>query len=309
MSADFRRGLWMAVASFVLWGLMPLFWHALKAVPSLQIVGHRIVWSALLVGIWLAFARGGGWLRTALASRRLTGLLAISALLIGVNWGLYIWAVNAGHVVETSLGYYINPLLNVLLGVLFFHERLRPAQWLSVALAGAGVAWMTWQVGHLPWIALSLALSFGLYGVVRKVAQVDSVVGLGVESSYLFLPALALMLWGETHGSGGFIAHGDTVGWGWLIGLMLVVGGALTALPLIGFAYAVRRIPLSLVGFLQYIAPTLQLLTGVLIFGEAFDAAHAAGFGLIWAGLAVFAGEGLWRARMAAPPAAVSSAA
>ena len=309
MSADFRRGLWMAVGSFVLWGLMPLFWHALKAVPSLQIVAHRIVWSALLVGAWLAFARGRGWLREALGSRRLAALLAMSALLIGFNWGLYIWAVNAGHVVETSLGYYINPLLNVLLGVVFFHERLRAAQWLSVALASAGVAWMTWQVGHLPWIALSLALSFGLYGVVRKVAQVDSVVGLGVESSYLFVPALALLLWGETHGSGGFVAHGEVAGWGWRIGVMLVVGGALTALPLIGFAYAVRRIPLSLVGFLQYIAPTLQLLTGVLVFGEAFVAAHAAGFGLIWAGLIVFACEGLWRARFAAPPAAASSAA
>lgn len=309
MSAEFRRGLWMAVASFVLWGLMPLFWHALKTVPSLQIVAHRIVWSALLVGVWLLLARGRGWLRAALASRRLAGLLAISALLIGVNWGLYIWAVNAGHVVETSLGYYINPLLNVLLGVLFFHERLRPAQWLAVLLAAVGVGWMTWQVGHLPWIALSLALSFGLYGVLRKVAQVDSVVGMGVESSYLFLPALALLLWGEMHGSGGFLAPGDAAGWGWGIGLLLVVGGALTALPLIGFAYAVRRIPLSLLGFLQYIAPTLQLLTGVWILGEAFDSAHAVGFGWIWAGLAVFAGEGVWRARTAVPRTAGSAAA
>lgn len=308
MSAEFRRGLWMAVASFVLWGLMPLFWHALKAVPSLQIVAHRIVWSALLVGAWLGFARGRGWLREVLGSRRLAILLAASALLIGGNWALYIWAVNAGHVVETSLGYYINPLLNVLLGVLFFHERLRAAQWMSVALAAAGVAWMTWQVGHLPWIALSLALSFGLYGVVRKVAQVDSVAGLGVESSYLFLPALALLLWGETHGSGGFLAHGAVAGWGWEIDALLVVGGALTALPLVGFAYAVRRIPLSLVGFLQYIAPTLQLLTGVLVFGEPFEASHAVGFGLIWTGLAVFAGEGLWRARAAARVAAGSAA-
>jgi chloramphenicol-sensitive protein RarD len=287
-----RRGLWVAVASFVLWGLMPLYWHLLKAVPSLQIVAHRIVWSTLLVVGWLLWKQGRGWLRAALARPRAAWMLALSGLLIGFNWSLYIWAVNAGHVVESSLGYFINPLLNVVLGVALLRERLGRAQWLSVALATLGVAWLTLRFGQPPWIALALAASFALYGLLRKLLAIDAVSGLGVESAYLFLPALAVMAWGETHGQGGFI-HG----WGLGSDLLLVLGGALTALPLIGFAFAVRRVPLSAIGLLQYIAPTLQFLTGVLVFHEAFDRTRAIGFGFIWAGLVLFASHGLWRAR------------
>jgi chloramphenicol-sensitive protein RarD len=297
MSLDYRRGLAMAAGSFVLWGLMPLYWHLLKAVPSLQIIAHRIVWSALMVIGWLCWQRGAGWWRAVAAAPRLAGLLALSAGLIAFNWGLYIWAVNAGHVVETSLGYFVNPLLNVVLGVLFLRERLNPRQWTSVALAALGVAWLTWQYGHPPWIAISLALSFALYGLVRKLAAVDSIPGMGVESSYLFLPALALLFWGETHGAGGFIGNGAAGGWGWRLDLLLVFGGALTALPLIGFAFAVRRVPLSIVGLMQYIAPTLQLACGVLVFGEPFGPERALGFGLIWIALALFAGDGLARSR------------
>jgi chloramphenicol-sensitive protein RarD len=219
-------------------------------------------------------------------------MLALSGVLIGCNWGLYIWAVNAGHVVETSLGYFINPLLNVVIGVLFLRERLNPWQWLSVAIATTGVVWLTFNYGSFPWIALSLALSFGLYGLLRKLVAIDAVAGLGVESVYLFLPALALLFWGETHGSGGFID-----GWGVGMGVLLVVSGALTALPLIGFAYAVRRVPLSVVGLMQYIAPTLQFLLGVLVFHEAFDRDRAIGFGFIWVALALYAAEGLLRSR------------
>jgi RarD protein len=186
-----RRGLWVAAGSFVVWGLMPLYWHLLKAVPSLQIVMHRIVWSALLVVGWLCWKQGGRWLRLALAKPRVAWMLASSGLLIAFNWGLYIWAVNAGHVVETSLGYFINPLLNVLLGVLLLRERLSAAQWVSVAVAAMGVLWLTFNYGGFPWIALSLAASFAFYGFIRKLAEVDSIPGLAIESLYLFVPAVA----------------------------------------------------------------------------------------------------------------------
>lgn len=295
MSAVDRRGIWVAVAAYVAWGLMPLYWHLLKAVPSLQIVLHRIVWSALFVGAYLLWRDGRGWLRQTLAAPRLWWMLALSGLLIAFNWGLYIWAVNAGHVVETALGYFINPLLNVVIGVLFLRERLRPLQWLSVAIAAAGVLWLALRYGQVPWIALALAASFGLYGVLRKLAHVDAVAGLGVESAYLFLPALALLLWSETHSGGGFVA-----GYGAAADTLLVLGGIVTALPLVGFAYAVRRIPLATVGLLQYIAPTLQFLIGVFVFDESFDRERLIGFACIWLALAIFASDGLLRTRRAA---------
>jgi len=287
-----RRGLWAAAGAFVVWGLMPLYWHLLKSVPSLQIVMHRIVWSALLVVGWLCWKQGLQWLRVALARPRVAWMLLLSGALIAFNWGLYIWAVNAGHVVETSLGYFINPLLNVLLGVLLLRERLSVAQWVAVAVASIGVLWLTFNYGSFPWIALSLAASFGLYGFIRKLAVVDSIPGLAIESLYLFVPALAALLWWETQGDGGFAST-----WSWQVDALLVFGGALTALPLIGFAYAVRRIPYSVVGFMQYLAPTLQLLIGVLVFHEVFDRARAIGFVFIWIGLAIFAIDGVWRSR------------
>ena len=287
-----RRGLWVAIASFLLWGLMPLYWHLLKAVPSLQIVAHRVVWSALLVVAWLLWKQGRGWLRAALARPRAAWMLALSGALIGFNWSLYVWAVNAGHVVESSLGYFINPLLNVVLGVVFLRERLGRSQWIAVACAAAGVLWLTVQYGQPPWIAICLALSFALYGLLRKLLAIDAVAGLGVESVYLLLPALAVLVWGETHGQGGFFGA-----WGAGLVALLVFGGALTALPLIGFAFAVRRVPLSVVGLLQYTAPTLQFLTGVFVFHEAFDRQRLIGFAFIWIGLAVFAVDGAWRSR------------
>ena len=296
-----RRGIWVAVFAYVIWGVMPLYWHLLKEVPSLQIVMHRIVWSALLVAGWLGWKYGRGWIRSTLATPRAMWMLPLSGTLIAFNWGLYIWAVNAGHVVETSLGYFINPLINVVLGVVLLRERLNPVQWVSVGIATCGVLWLTFNYGSFPWIALTLACTFAAYGLVRKIVDVPPVRGLGVESLYLFLPALAFLLWGEFHGSGGFIAHGGTPAWGWGIAALLVVGGLLTALPLIGFADAVQRIPYSLVGVLQYIAPTLQLLCGVLLLGESFDSNRAIGFGFIWAALLVYASDGILRSRRAAP--------
>ena len=295
-AAQSRRGLWIAVAAFVIWGLMPLYWHLLRHVPSLQIVLHRSIWCAILVAAFLTIRQGRGWLREILAQPRLAGMLAMSGVLIAANWSLYVWAVNSGHVVEASLGYFINPLLNVVIGVLFLKERLRAMQWLSVAIAFAGVLWLTFQYGRFPWIAMSLATSFGLYGVIRKLVQVDSVTGLGVESAYLLPPVLALLLWFEASGQGVVAAgHGA---WTWAL---LVLSGIATALPLVGFAYAVRRVPLTTVGILQYIAPTLQFLIGVFLLHEPFDRARLVGFACIWLALAVFAGEGLWRSRR--PPA------
>lgn len=287
-----RKGLWMAFGAFMIWGLMPLYWHLLKAVPSLQIVLHRVVWGALLVAGWLFWKQGRHWIRDVLSQPRLAWMLALSGIFIAFNWGLYIWAVNAGHVVETSLGYFINPLLNVVIGVVFLRERLNPAQWTSVAIAAAGVLWLTFHYGSFPWIALTLAFSFAMYSVIRKLAAVDAIPGLGVESLYLLLPALLALGWIEAQGQGGFFGE-----WGPGLDALLVLGGALTALPLIGFSYAVRRIPLSVVGLMQYLAPTMQLLIGVLVFGEPFGRDRAIGFVLIWIALAVFAVDGFRRSR------------
>jgi chloramphenicol-sensitive protein RarD len=298
MSTASARGIWAALGTFALWGVAPLYWHLLKAVPSLQIVLHRVVWSALLVGAFLTWRDGRHWLRKALSGQpRLRWMLLLSGVLIACNWGLYIWAVNAGHVVETALGYFINPLLNVVIGVLFLRERLRALQWVSVAIALCGVLWLTVQYGRLPWIALTLATSFGLYGVLRKLAHVDSVTGLGVESAYLFLPVLGVLLWSEWQGAGGFLPldHGPRYDLG--TDALLVLSGLVTALPLIGFAYAVRRIPLTVVGILQYLAPTLQFLIGVFVLAEPFDRTRLLGFACIWLALAVFVADGLLHSR------------
>lgn len=293
-----RNGLWATVFAFVLWGLFPLFWVLLKAAPPLQIIAHRVVWCALFVVAWLLWRDGRGWLRAALAHPKTLPILLLSSTLISVNWGIYIWAVLTGHVVETSLGYFINPLINVLIGVGLLGERLNRPQTISVFIAAVGVTWLTIQHGAPPWIALSLALSFGFYGFLRKKVALESVPALGVESLLLSLPALAYLLWSESSGVGRF-GHGAPS-----LNLLLIVGGALTALPLIGFAYGARRIPYSLVGILQYLAPTLQLLIGVLLLDEPFTGVQAIGFGCIWLALLIYAGDGYARARRRARMAA-----
>lgn len=289
---EFRRGFVATVATFVVWGLFPLYWRQLHMVPSLQITAHRIAWCTLFVVGFLLWRNGAGWLRATLSRPRAVPMLCASSVLISVNWVLYIWAVNHGYVVESSLGYFINPLVNVLLGVAVLQERLNTRQWCSVALAACGVAWLTWSVGRLPWIALTLACSFGLYGLIRKQASVESIPGLGVESLIMFIPALGYLIWSEWAGVGSF-GH---------VGLredvLMVLAGVATAMPLIWFAYGARRIPLSLVGVIQYIGPTLQLLIGVFLFGEAFSHDQLIGFGCIWAALALYAVDGLWRLRM-----------
>jgi chloramphenicol-sensitive protein RarD len=299
-----RSGVWIAIAAYVAWGLMPLYWHLLKAVPALQVMAHRVVWSALFVCGWLGIKYGRGWVRETLSRPHAATMLALSGALIAVNWGLYIWAVNAGHVVESSLGYFINPLLSVVLGVVVLKERLNRVQWLSVGIATIGVLWLTFSYGRFPWIALVLACSFGAYGLVRKLLGVPPVRGLGVESLWLLLPALAFLLWSEASGQGHLLPHVDAPAWGWSVLGLLVFGGVLTSLPLIGFAAAVQRIPYSLVGLLQYISPTLQLLVGVLVLHEPFGRERAVGFAFIWVALALYATDGLLRAHRNRPASA-----
>ena len=287
-----RRGLTATLGAFVIWGLFPLYWRELQSVPSLQITAHRIAWCTLFVVAYLIWKQGSGWLRSSLQRPRALPMLLASSIMISVNWVLYVWAVNAGYVVETALGYFINPLVNVLLGVAVLKERLNARQWMAVALAAAGVVWLTWSVGRLPWIALALAVSFGTYGLLRKLVSVESIPGLGVESLIMFLPAVGFLLWCELAGTGSFGHVGSYEN------LLLVFAGIATAMPLIWFAYGARRIPLSLVGIIQYVGPTIQLLTGVFLFGEPFTHNQFIGFGCIWAALALYAADGLWRLRI-----------
>lgn len=280
-------GLLAATAAYLAWGLFPLYWKMLEQVPALEIMAHRIVWCCLLVTAYLLLRRGWGWWRNIGLDRRLFAMLSASALMISANWWLYIWAVNSGHIVETSLGYFINPLVSVVMGVLLLKERLRAAQWAAVACAALGVIWLSVQLGQLPWIALGLAFSFGTYGLLRKVAVVESIPGLAVESSLLFLPALLLLLALALSGRGHFGHDGLSSD------ALLVAGGLVTALPLIWFAYGARRIPLSTIGILQYLAPSLQLLCGVFVFDEPFSRAQMLGFGLIWLALLIYAVDGL----------------
>ena len=299
-----RRGLLAAIAAFVMWGFFPLYWYLLKTVPAMQIIAHRVIWCGLFVVGFLLLRDGPGWLRAALSGRRVGRMLVLSSVLISCNWGVYIWAVTNGRVVEASLGYFINPLVNVLVGVLLLGESLNRAQWTAIAVAGVGVLWLALIHGDPPWIALFLACSFGMYGLIRKVAAVESVPGLAVESLILLPAALGWILWEEASGRGVFaqVSFGTDV--------LLIVGGGLTALPLIGFAYGARRIPYSLAGVLQYIAPTLQLLCGVLLLGESFSGTQAIGFSCIWLALLIYAVDG-WRGARAASramPAATTDA-
>ncbi len=283
-----RRGLAAAVSAYLIWGVFPLYWALLGHLPALEIIAHRVLWCAVSVSLWLFWSDGRGWLRRALAGRRVGRLLIASSLLISINWGVYIWAVTNGRVVDASLGYFINPLLSVALGVGVLGERLNRVQWSAVALAAVGVLWLTLSQGALPWIALVLASSFAVYGLIRKQVAVEAVPGVAIESLILTPVALGWLLWLGASRRGAFLAGSAGQD------ALLVVGGVLTALPLIGFAYGARRIPYSLVGILQYISPTLQLLSGVLLLGEPFGSDRAIGFGCIWLALAVYAQDG-WR--------------
>jgi chloramphenicol-sensitive protein RarD len=286
-------GLAAAIGAFVLWGLFPLYLKPLASVPALQIMAHRIVWCCLLVFAWLAWRGQLGAVRAALVDPVSRLRLTASAMLISVNWLTYVWAVSNGHVVDASLGYFINPLLNVVLGVLVLGERLNRAQRFAVGLAALGVIYLALVAGRPPWIALALAVSFGTYGLIRKVVAVESVPGLATETLILAPLAAAFLVWCEAHGSGALGHQSVTVD------ALLLGSGLATALPLTLFAYGARLIPYSTIGIVQYIGPTLQFLIGVFVFHEAFSRSRAIGFVLIWAGLAVYAIDGAWRRRRA----------
>ncbi|NGY05118.1 EamA family transporter RarD [Solimonas terrae] len=294
MSEDettYRRGFMAAFAAFLTWGLLPLYISLLKPAGSIEIMAHRVVWACLFVFGYLAWRGELGKITAALRDRTVAIRLAASASLISINWLVYVWAVGNGHVLESSLGYFINPLVSVLLGVFVLSERLNRAQWLAVSIAALGVAWLSWQVGRPPWIALTLAVSFGTYGLVRKMVVVDAVAGLGVETLLITPLMFAYLAWAAHAGTLQFAAHGP------LLAVLLIAGGVITAVPLVLFAYGVRRVPLSTIGLMQYVAPTMQFLGGIFVFHEAFTHVQAIGFGLIWLALVVYAGDGLWRAR------------
>ncbi|WP_082130127.1 EamA family transporter RarD [Aneurinibacillus tyrosinisolvens] len=281
-AASRKAGIWYVFVTYVVWGLLPLYWHLLKDVPSGQILAHRIFWSFIFVAILLFFYKRWGQLKEAAASR--TNRLSILAcsLLISANWFIYIWAVNNNHVIETSMGYYINPLFSVALGLIVLKERLSRVQIFSLVLAAIGVAIMVIQFGKMPWIALSLAVTFGFYGLAKKMLKVDAMVGLALETIFVMPVALFYLASLETSGTGAF-------GQSSLGAMLLMIGsGVATALPLLWFAEGAKRVPLSTMGFIQYVSPTITLTLGVFIFKEAFTATHAVSFGFIWCGLLLY---------------------
>jgi len=284
-----RSGILYAALAFLCWGLFPIYFHALDEVPPLQILAHRMVWSFAFLLILLLLRRQWAWLQQVRQPRVFFSFL-LSALLLSANWLVYIWSVTNHHVIEASLGYFINPLVNIMLGFLILKERMRPAQWAAIAVAALGVGWLTWQAGTVPWIALILAFSFGAYGLLRKTAALGALEGLSFETMVLFPLAAGYVIWLTVHGQNVFLSTtSDSTRW------LLVMAGPFTAIPLLLFATGARKIPLSILGLLQYLSPTLQFLLGVWLFKEAFTADRLVGFVLIWAALALFAGEGLLR--------------
>ena len=281
-----NKGYAYAIAAYLAWGLFPIYWKALHLVPAMELICHRIVWSCLTLYAFTALR--GRWSEAlqALAKPKVVGLYLAASLLIGVNWLVFVWAVNHGYVIETSLGYFINPLLSVLLGVLFFGERLRRLQWAAIALAAAAVLYLTLVYGSLPRIALMLAFSFSLYGLVKKVAPLGSATGMTVETSLLLVPGLAYLAWQAHTGEAAFLHLPPATL------ALLLASGLVTTFPLLLFAAAAQRIPLAQVGVLQYIAPTLQFLLGATLFHEKFTPMQFGGFVLVWVSLALFGIEG-----------------
>jgi chloramphenicol-sensitive protein RarD len=288
---DERAGVLYGVAAYLLWGLFPLFFPLLEPAGAVEILAHRIVWSLLAVAAVLLVGRNSAPLRAVMRDRRKLGLLSIAAVLIAVNWGTFIYAVNSDHVIESSLGYFITPLVSAAFGVLVFRERLRPRQTLALALGACAVGILVAAYGQLPWIALTLALSFGTYGLVKKVVNVGAAESLAVETLVLLLPALGYLTVLELSGGGSF-AH-ESAGHA----LLLVLLGPVTAVPLLFFSASVTRVALTMLGMLQYIAPVLQFLVGLLIVGEAMPVARWVGFGLVWVALIVLSLDGLHAAR------------
>lgn len=284
-----RRGVAYALCAYALWGLFPLYFKAVASLPALDILAHRVLWSLVFVAVLVSARIGWRWLAPVLRDGRVLRVFALSTLMVFLNWALYIWAVTQGRVVDASLGYFMNPLVNVLLGWLVLHERLRPVQWVSVLVAAGGVVWLTWVAGAPPWIGLSLAAAFGLYGLLRKTASLGAWEGFALETLFMLPFALAYLAWFAVRGEATFPGLSLTMQ------LLVIASGPVTALPLLFFAAAARRIPLSTLGLIQYLGPSVQLLLAIFLFGEPFGGAKALGFAAIWTALVLYTGDMLWR--------------
>jgi len=288
-----RDGIVASLGAYVIWGLVPIFFKQLASVPALEIIAHRVVWSLLLVGGFLA-VRGAlrdVW-RHVIHPRTLAHA-ALAALLVMSNWLIFVWAVNAGRILETSLGYFITPLVSIVLGVAVLHERLRPRQWAAVGFAVAGVAIEAARIGGLPWVSLGLAATFGSYGLLRKQLPVDAAGGLFLETACATPFALVYLLWLGDTGSFGAIPTTDA---------LLIASGAVTAIPLLLFAIGARRLPMATMGFLQYVAPSLSFLVAILFYGEPMNLARILAFAAIWTGLALYTADMLWQRRQQGRP-------
>ncbi|KQS60438.1 protein rarD [Geodermatophilus sp. Leaf369] len=291
--AERRTGVLMGLAAYAVWGLFPLYFPLLEPAGGVEIVAHRIVWSLLFIAVLLTVLRRWSHVRAAVRDRRTMLVLAVAAVLIAANWLTFVYGVNSGHVVETSLGYFVNPLVSVLLGVVVFHERLRRLQWVAVGIAALAVVVLTVDYGRPPWIALTLALTFGLYGLMKKLVRVEAAPGLFLETLVVVVPALVVLgvLQGNGQGTFGSAGTGHV--------LLLVSSGVATAIPLLLFAASTRRVPLSTIGLLQYLTPLMQLAIGVFVYDEPMPAARLAGFVVVWVALAVFTVDSLRAARTA----------
>jgi chloramphenicol-sensitive protein RarD len=302
MEQVMKKGVWYAAAAYIIWGLFPIYWKGLHLVPAVQLLGHRITWSFVFLFLVVAITRRWRTFRAAAVKPRVLLIYFVAAILISINWFTYLLAVNSGFVVESSLGYFINPLISVLLGIIVLRERLRPVQWVPIGLAATGVIYVSLAYGSVPWFAITLALSFGLYGLVKKTAPLGSLYGMALETGLMFLPALLYLGYTEVTHQGAFLHTNLTTT------ALLIGGGFVTTMPLLLFGSAVQRIPLALVGVLQYINPILQFLLGTLVYHEPFSVAQFIGFSIVWVALVLYGVEGLMafrgqRAAAAAAPA------
>ncbi|MEU0095214.1 EamA family transporter RarD [Kribbella sp. NPDC006257] len=291
-----KRGLLYGASTYGIWGLLPLYWRLLDGAGAIEVLAHRFVWTLAVVGVLLWLRPQPGWWRALLGRPSALRCLGVAAVVIAFNWYLYIWGVNHGRVVETSLGYFISPLITVLFGVVLFRERLRRGQWVALVLAAVGVAWLAIDYGRVPWVAVGLALSFAAYGVLKKRAAVPAVEGLAVEGAVVLPVMVGYLGWLEYAGRGSF-GHA-----GWSTTLLLMAAGPATAIPLLFFAGAVARIPLTYLGLLQYLTPTVQFALAVFAFGEPMPVARLIGFALIWTALSAFTVSS--RRRLARPVSA-----
>lgn len=281
-------GILYALCAYVIWGMFPIYFKSLQEIPPLEVLMYRMVWALTFLAIVLSVRRQWAWLWPVLKRPRVLAGFTASALLLSSNWFLYIWAVNQDRVVDASLGYFMTPLVNVLLGSVILKERLRALQWMAVGMAALGVLWLTWQSGHPPWVSLMLGITFGMYGLLRKTAALGTLEGLSLETMLLFPLAIISLLFMTSQGAHGFADASTTTKW------LMIASGPITAIPLLMFAAAARLVPLSTMGLMQYITPSLQLMAGIWLYHEPFGGARLIGFAAIWIALTLYTIDGLW---------------